>query len=66
MGPVTTIHATFEDGNRAREAQHKLQFLRVGQIDEGADGASWTATVGDELVERAIHLVRQTGGTIEQ
>lgn len=62
---MTTIHAMFEDGERAREARQKLRFLRVDGIDEGADGASWTATVGDELVERAIHLVRQTGGTVE-
>ncbi|MBM7565625.1 hypothetical protein [Paenibacillus sacheonensis] len=62
---MMTIHATFQDGDRAREAQHKLQFLRVDQIDEGTDGSSWSATVGEELVERAIRLVHQTGGTVE-
>ncbi|MBO7746482.1 hypothetical protein I8J29_19905 [Paenibacillus sp. MWE-103] len=62
---MTTIRATFDDGGRAREAQHKLQFLRVDGIDESSDGTSWTATLDDELVERAIHLVRQTGGTVE-
>ncbi|MFC4811331.1 hypothetical protein [Paenibacillus sp. GCM10023250] len=62
---MTTIRAMFEDGSRAREAQLKLQFLRVDGIDESPDGTSWTAAVDDELVERAIHLVRQTGGTVE-
>ncbi|QHW30454.1 hypothetical protein GZH47_06065 [Paenibacillus rhizovicinus] len=62
---MTTIHATFQDENRAREAQRKLQFLRIEQIDEGTDGASLTADVGDELVERALHVIRQTGGAAE-
>ncbi|REE93074.1 hypothetical protein A8990_102160 [Paenibacillus taihuensis] len=56
------IHATFQDASGAREAQAKLQYLRVQQVDGGEDGASFTATVGDELVERAIHLIEQTGG----
>ncbi|AZN40435.1 hypothetical protein [Paenibacillus albus] len=60
---TATIHATFQDSGDAREAQAKLQYLRVEQVNGGADDASFTATVGDELIERAIHLIEQTGGT---
>ncbi|SFS86545.1 hypothetical protein [Paenibacillus sp. BC26] len=60
---MTVIHATFQDGDGAREAQLKLMALRVLQVDGGADGASLTATVGDDLVDRALHLIEQTGGT---
>ncbi|QHT60274.1 hypothetical protein GXP70_10180 [Paenibacillus lycopersici] len=62
---MATLHATFQDGARAREAQRKLQFLRIEQIDQGADGASLTADVGDELMDRALHVIRQTGGTAD-
>ena len=52
-------------GNAQGKRGKSCGSFGVDGIDEGADGASWTATVGDELVERAIHLVRQTGGTVE-
>ncbi|RAP76735.1 hypothetical protein [Paenibacillus montanisoli] len=60
---TATIHATFQNGQGAREAQLKLQSLRVLQVDGGTDGASFTATVGDDLIDRALHLIEQTGGT---
>ncbi|WP_308638832.1 hypothetical protein [Paenibacillus silvisoli] len=60
---TATIHATFENGHGAREAQLKLQSLRVLQVDGGDDGASLTAMVGEDLIDRALHLIEQTGGT---
>lgn len=59
------IHASFPDGSCAREAGLKLQALRVLELEEDGDGASFTATVGDELVDRALHLIRDTGGTAQ-
>ncbi|WP_219836285.1 hypothetical protein [Paenibacillus sp. R14(2021)] len=63
---TATIFATFLESRHAREAQHKLQFLRVEHVDEGHDGISITAMVGEELMERAMHVIRQSGGTVEQ
>ncbi|MBW7473733.1 hypothetical protein K0T92_03115 [Paenibacillus oenotherae] len=59
------IHATFPDGSGAREAGIKLQALRVLELEENGDGISFTATVGDEMVDRALHLIRDTGGTAD-
>lgn len=59
------ISATFPASENAHEAEHKLQALRVTDVAGGADGRSFTATVDAELVDRALHLIRQTGGTAE-
>ena len=59
------IHAIFPDGVGAREAELKLQALRAFQVEGGTDGESLTATIGDEVVDRALHLIRQTGGVLE-
>jgi len=62
---TSRIVAVFQDENSIREAQLKLQALRVTEVEGGADGSMLTATVEDELVDRALHLIRQTGGTPE-
>ncbi|GGD71625.1 hypothetical protein [Paenibacillus nasutitermitis] len=62
---TSRIVAVFQDESRTREAQLKLQSLRATEVEGGADGAMLTATVEDELVDRALHLIRQMGGTPE-
>ncbi|WP_274651943.1 hypothetical protein [Paenibacillus humicola] len=57
------IRATFPDVLGAREAELKLQALRAQQVE--GDGAALTATVDEELLSRAIYLIRQTGGQPE-
>jgi hypothetical protein len=59
------ISATFPEGQGSREAQLKLHALRALEVDGGTDGSRLTATVDDALVERAVHLIRQSGGTPE-
>jgi len=55
------IHATFPDGTGAREAELKLQALRAVRVTDDGDG-SLTVMVGDDLIDRALHLIQQTGG----
>ncbi|UVI32114.1 hypothetical protein [Paenibacillus spongiae] len=55
------IHATFPGGAGAREAELKLQALRAVRVTDGGDG-SLTITVGDDMIDRALHLIEQTGG----
>ncbi|MFC5651770.1 hypothetical protein ACFPYJ_22155 [Paenibacillus solisilvae] len=62
---TSTIHAVFPDVSGVREAALKLQALRAELIEDGADGSSLTATIGDEHVSLALHMIRQTGGTTE-
>lgn len=61
-----TIRAAFPDAERAREAEHKLRFLRALDIRAGADSASWSAEISEELTERVVRLVQQVGGTVER
>jgi hypothetical protein len=62
---MAEIHATFPDPSGAREAEMKLLALRAIQVHGGNDGGSLTATVDEDVVDRALHLIRQTGGTPE-
>ncbi|MFC0333656.1 hypothetical protein ACFOLF_06940 [Paenibacillus sepulcri] len=62
---TSRIVAVFQDGSRTREAQLKLQALRVTEVEGEADGSMLTAMVEDDLVDRALYLIRQTGGTTE-
>ena len=60
----STIHAVFPDGTGVREAALKLKALRAVLVDNGSDdSSSLTATIGDEFVDLALHMIRQTGGT---
>lgn len=63
---TSKIHAVFPDGAGVREASLKLQALRAELVHDGSDGSSsLTATIGDECVDLAIHMITQTGGTME-
>ncbi|QYR20157.1 hypothetical protein KZ483_20215 [Paenibacillus sp. sptzw28] len=62
---MAEIHAIFPGGSGAREAELKLLALRAIQVQGGTDGSSLTATVDEEVVDRALHLIRQSGGTPE-
>ncbi|XEC96798.1 hypothetical protein AB6A23_09815 [Paenibacillus tarimensis] len=59
------IRASFPGGEEASEAQRKLQMLRIGDLNGSEDGKAFTATVGADMADRAIHLIRQTGGIAE-
>ncbi|MBB3108968.1 hypothetical protein FHS18_001020 [Paenibacillus phyllosphaerae] len=60
----TRIHATFPAGTGTREAELKLQALRALDVQGSGDG-SLSATVGDESVDLALHVIQEIGGTTE-
>ncbi|HUC93213.1 MAG TPA: hypothetical protein VMS09_14505 [Paenibacillus sp.] len=57
------LNASFPEERTAREAQRKLQALRITSVTAGEDGMSFSACVEDGVIERAAHLIRETGGT---
>ncbi|BBH21313.1 hypothetical protein Back11_26580 [Paenibacillus baekrokdamisoli] len=59
---TSTIHAVYPDGSGVREASLKLQALRAQLVEDGSDGSSLTATIGDEFVDLALHVIKETGG----
>lgn len=61
----STIHAVFPDSSGVREAILKLQSLRAELVEDGNDESSLTAMIGDELVDRALQVIKQTGGITE-
>ncbi|MFF2887788.1 hypothetical protein [Paenibacillus sp. NPDC057967] len=58
------IHASFQDEQSAMEALHKLQALRVVDVDGLYAQRRLTATIEDTLADRAIRLIEQVGGSI--
>ncbi|MFD1953376.1 hypothetical protein ACFSL6_04105 [Paenibacillus thailandensis] len=59
------IRATFDRPQAAREALCKLQALRVTDIAEMPEHGLLTATVGAEVADRALHVIRQVGGNTD-
>jgi len=56
------IQATFEGEGAAQETMRKLQALRAVEVNGLFDSGLLTATVDDEVAERALHLIKQMGG----
>lgn len=64
MGQIE-IQASFGSAYEAQEAAHKLQALRVAEVGGYRDGGQLTATVDEAVAGRAIHLIRQIGGSVD-
>lgn len=62
---MVELNASFTEPERAREAERKLQALRVRDIRSGEGGTSITALVDDGIVDRAMHLIEEAGGTAD-
>jgi|GEM_PF-1215811 len=58
------IRAAYTAESGAREAALKLQLLRAHAVTDDAFGFV-TATVAPDVLDRALHLIRQTGGEPE-
>ncbi|GMK41389.1 hypothetical protein PCCS19_44450 [Paenibacillus sp. CCS19] len=54
------IQASYADEAGAREAAMKLLLLRAEGVT--GDGGFLSATVNPDVLDRALHLIRQTGG----
>jgi uncharacterized protein (DUF362 family) len=54
------INASYTHEAGAREAAMKLRLLRAEGIT--GDGGSLSATVNPDVLDRALYLIRQTGG----
>ncbi|PWV98390.1 hypothetical protein DFQ01_11824 [Paenibacillus cellulosilyticus] len=54
------IHASYSHEAGAREAAMKLRLLRAEGIT--GDGSFLSATVNPDVLDRALYLIRQTGG----
>ncbi|GFN30318.1 hypothetical protein [Paenibacillus xylaniclasticus] len=64
MSEGITIRASYTAEAGAREAALKLQLLRAEAVTGDASGVV-TATVSPDVLDRALHLIRQTGGDPE-
>jgi len=54
------IHASYAHEAGVREAAMKLRLLRAEGVT--GDGGFLSATVNPDVLDRALHLIRQTGG----
>ncbi|WP_424766718.1 hypothetical protein [Paenibacillus sp. sgz302251] len=59
------IRATFEGEAAAQEAWHKLQALRAFEVNGLLESGLLTATVDEEVADRALHLIHQIGGNTD-
>ncbi|MBD2869465.1 hypothetical protein [Paenibacillus arenilitoris] len=59
------IRASFDGESAAQEALHKLQALRAFEVGGMPESGLLTATVDEEVAERALHLIRQIGGNTD-
>ena len=62
---VVEIQASFGNAVEAQEAAHKLQALRAAEIGGYNEGGMLTATVDEDVADRALHLIRQLGGSVD-
>ncbi|MCA0754608.1 hypothetical protein KP806_06060 [Paenibacillus sp. N4] len=59
------IKARFEGERAAQEAWHKLHALRAFEVNGLVESGLLTATVDEEVAERAMHLIQQIGGSAD-
>ncbi|GGG56092.1 hypothetical protein [Paenibacillus radicis (ex Gao et al. 2016)] len=59
------IRANFSGPEAAQEALHKLQALRAFEVNGLYESGWLTATVDANVVDRAVHLIEQIGGSTE-
>ncbi|MFC4778546.1 hypothetical protein ACFO9Q_17265 [Paenibacillus sp. GCM10023252] len=62
---MVQIKATYNEAGGAREALSKLQALRAFEVKGLLDSGMLTATVDEAVADRALHLIRETGGHLE-
>ncbi|GEM_PF-5665609 len=60
------VQAVFSAQRQAREAELKLQSLRLRPSMGGDNGMTLTAEVSTELLERALHVIDDSGGTARE
>lgn len=56
------ITASFSGEPAAQEALHKLQALRVAEVNGIIENGILTATVDHAVADRAMRLIEQVGG----
>lgn len=56
------VQAVFSAQGHAREAELKLQSLRLQPSVGGEDGMTLTAEVSAELLGRALQVIDESGG----
>lgn len=59
------IRATFGGAEATQEALHKLQALRAFEVNGLLESGLLIATVDANVVDRALHLIKQIGGNLE-
>ncbi|MDF2837704.1 MAG: hypothetical protein K0Q63_3344 [Paenibacillus sp.] len=62
---VIEIQASFGNEVEAQEAARKLQALRAAEVGGHSEYGSLTATVDEAVADRALHLIRQLGGSVD-
>lgn len=62
---VIEIQASFGNEVEAQEAARKLQALRAAEVGGHNEAGSLTATVDEAVADRALHLIRQLGGSVD-
>lgn len=65
MTQQVEIRANFGQPAAAQEALRKLQALRAFEVNGLFESGLLTATVDEDVVERAIHMIEQIGGSPE-
>ncbi|GLX69183.1 hypothetical protein [Paenibacillus glycanilyticus] len=65
MSGQIEIRANFGQPAAAQEALRKLQALRAFEVNGIFESGLLTATVDEDVAERAIHMIEQIGGSPE-
>ena len=60
------IQASFNGEGAANEAWRKLQALRAIEVNGLHGSGSLTATVDEDVAERALYLIQQIGGNVNK
>ncbi|MGO4107266.1 hypothetical protein [Paenibacillus sp. YAF4_2] len=62
MTQQVEIRANFGGPGAAQEALRKLQALRAFEVNGLYENGLLTATVDEDVVERAVHMIEEIGG----
>ncbi|MCM3627256.1 hypothetical protein M3194_07755 [Paenibacillus glycanilyticus] len=65
MSSQIEIRANFGEPGAAQEAVRKLQALRAFEVNGLFESGLLTATIDEDVVERAVHMIEQIGGSSE-
>lgn len=58
------INASFQSEQEAREAIHKLQALRVVDVNSQYENGRMMVKVDEDVANRAMRLIDQIGGSV--